>query len=127
MTNKAKVPSDEKYEAGKILFRAGEMAHQAYLIREGSVLVYKAVGETEIEVGKIHKGEVVGEMALIDRRYHKYNVKALEDTRVTPITPEIMTKKLDQADPLVRTLLYSALYRLSRTTEKRVKEAAEKS
>ena len=52
--------------ADEILLRDGEKGDFVYLVKMGTLKAYKNEGEKEVELGIIHPGEFVGEMAYIN-------------------------------------------------------------
>ena len=71
----------ETFPAGAIIFKEGDPGNSAYLIEEGSVEV--AVSSTQRS--RIGKGELFGEIALIDQQPRTATVRALENTVLIPI------------------------------------------
>lgn len=117
-----KATEDKIFPKGKIIIREGEKACSAYLIKHGLVRVYRTIRDKEIEVARIGSGEIFGEMALISRRHHSFNVEAVIETEATPISPEIITRKVKDADPMIRAILLSTLERLAKMGEKKIRE-----
>jgi CRP/FNR family transcriptional regulator len=73
---------EREYPAGATLMRQGETGVGLYIITAGSVRVttQSATGE-ERELGRLGRGEVLGEMALLDDLPRSATVTALEATR----------------------------------------------
>ncbi len=101
----------ETFPAGAIIFKEGDPGNSAYLIEEGSVEV--AVSSTQRS--RIGKGELFGEIALIDQQPRSATVRALEDTVLIPIPRKLVKELLDKTDPVVRHLLLTVLERFRNT------------
>ena len=68
---------DRRVKKGEVLFREGDLGHELYLIREGTVVVSKLVtGRVEQVLARIGAGEVFGEMSLFDEAPRSATVQA---------------------------------------------------
>jgi len=103
----------EIYVAGESIFEEGDPGDCAYIIEEGSVEVIVSSSQ----LTKIHKGELFGEIALVDQQPRTATVRAAESTVLIPIPRKLVRELLDKTDPVVRHLLLTILerYRSTRT------------
>ena len=101
----------EIYPAGEIIFREGDPGDSAYIIEEGSVEV--SVSSTQQRC--IGKGELFGEIALIDQQPRTATVRALENSVLIPIPRKLVKELLEKTDPVVRHLLLTILERYRST------------
>ena len=101
----------EIYPAGEIIFREGDPGDSAYLIEEGCIEV--CVSSTQQTC--IGKGELFGEIALIDQQPRTATVRALENTVLIPIPRQLVKELLEKTDPVVRHLLLTILERFRST------------
>ncbi len=101
----------EVFSAGQDIFRSGDAGDCAYLIEEGvvEILVVKQVGEHRIRL--IGKGELFGEISLIDYQPRTATVRAVERTVLVPIPRKLMEQLLEKSDPVLRHLLLVILER----------------
>jgi EAL domain-containing protein (putative c-di-GMP-specific phosphodiesterase class I) len=99
------------FSAGDIIFKEGDPGDSAYLIEEGSVEVI--VSSTQRT--RINKGELFGEIALIDQQPRTATVRALENTVLIPIPRQLVKERLEKTDPVVRHLLLTILERYRST------------
>jgi EAL domain-containing protein (putative c-di-GMP-specific phosphodiesterase class I) len=97
----------ESFAAGTIIFREGDPGNSAYIIEEGCV----EVGVSSTQQARIHKGELFGEIALIDQQPRTATVWAVENTILIPIPRELVEELLEKTDPVVRHLLLIILER----------------
>ena len=95
------------YRAGEIIFKEGDVGDCAYLIEEGRV----EVSVSNTQKSQIHKGELFGEIALIDQQPRTATVRALVDTTLIPIPRQLVKELLEKTDPVVRHLLLTILER----------------
>jgi EAL domain-containing protein (putative c-di-GMP-specific phosphodiesterase class I) len=101
----------EVYPAGEIIFKEGDPGNSAYLIEEGSV----EVGVSSTQQTRLGKGELFGEIALIDQQPRTATVRALENTVLIPIPRQLVKELLEKTDPVVRHLLLTILERYRST------------
>jgi EAL domain-containing protein (putative c-di-GMP-specific phosphodiesterase class I) len=101
----------ETYAAGSVIFSEGELGTSAYIIEEGSV----GVNVSRAQTARIGKGELFGEIALVDKLPRTATVHALEDTVLIPIARELVSELLEKTDPVVRHLLLVILERYRST------------
>ncbi|MBU0622093.1 MAG: EAL domain-containing protein [Gammaproteobacteria bacterium] len=101
----------EIYPAGETIFKEGDPGNTAYIIEEGSVEVIVSSTQTSL----IHKGELFGEIALIDQQPRTATVRAVENTVLIPIPRQLVKELLEKTDPVVRHLLLTILERYRST------------
>ncbi|MGA8863742.1 MAG: EAL domain-containing protein [Gallionella sp.] len=101
----------EVFSGGQEIFRSGDAGDCAYLIEEGvvEILVVKQGGEHRIRL--IGKGELFGEVSLIDYQPRTATVRAIERTVLVPIPRKLMEQLLEKTDPVLRHLLLVILER----------------
>jgi len=101
----------ETYPAGEIIFREGDSGDSAYLIEEGSV----EVSVSSTQNSRLGRGELFGEIALIDQQPRTATVRAIEKTTLIPIPRKLVKELLEKTDPVVRHLLLTILERYRAT------------
>lgn len=67
-------------------FRTGDEADAAYVLNEGVVAIERLWNEQPIVLGHLHRGDCVGEMALLDLMPRSASARAEEDCVATKIT-----------------------------------------
>ncbi len=93
------------YQAGAVIFKDGDVANDAYLIESGTVEVVRKSGNLEVVLARLTRGEIFGEMALIDGKPRMASVRAVDAVTCVLISQSEFRRKLDAADPLLRRLL----------------------
>jgi EAL domain-containing protein (putative c-di-GMP-specific phosphodiesterase class I)/CRP-like cAMP-binding protein len=101
----------EKFSAGQVIFRQGEIGDCAYVIEEGSVEVCAHLNGLERRVSLLDQGELIGEVALIDHQPRTATVRAVAETVLVPIRREFIEELLEKTDPVIRHLLRVILER----------------
>ena len=88
-----------------VLFKQGEAGDCAYVVESGRVLVYLEIDQKEVHIAQIKKGEIFGEMSLIDSLPRSASVKAVEDTVLNVVTKDQLIERFQDSDQLVQLLL----------------------
>jgi len=101
----------EIYTGGQMIFQDGDEGDCAYLIEEGVVEIFIMNQGKECNIGQMGRGEMFGEVSLIDYRQRTASVRAIERTVLVPITRELVEKLLERSDPILRHFLLIILDR----------------
>ena len=109
--------TSQTFAAGDIIVKKGDESTTAYLIDSGKVLIYLEEGDKVVDLATLGEDEIFGETALFTGAAYGANVKALEDTELTLITPEILAVKMKGCDPLLRSILQMLIERLDKTNK----------
>ncbi len=111
-------------EPGTRIFREGEPGDKAYLMISGMVEISKKVGENETAViAALGKGEIIGEMALIDDQPRAATARVMQHAKLMVISRDDMEARLARTDPVVRQLLKVFVNRLRAETRKSAERA----
>lgn len=98
---KGKLLERKVFYSGQKVFSEGDTGDRAYLIQDGSIEISK----NGMVLATLGKGELFGEMALIDDQPRMATAKAVGDAAVVIIGRDAFRDKLDKADPFIRGLL----------------------
>ena len=101
--------------AKQYLFREGDTPTGAYLIEEGRVQVLIACADGEKIIAVRGPGEIVGEMAIIDKGPRSASVKAIDNCVLLPVNAEQIANRMASADPVLRMVLSVILDRFRDT------------
>ncbi|MBM4362867.1 MAG: cyclic nucleotide-binding domain-containing protein, partial [Deltaproteobacteria bacterium] len=85
------------FEAGEVIVREGEGSDAAYIVREGTCEVYRAVAGERQFVRHLGPGEIFGETGLLTRGPRTASVAAVGPVRVLVITPAALDRELDRS------------------------------
>jgi CRP/FNR family cyclic AMP-dependent transcriptional regulator len=94
-----------KFTAGEILMTQGEIGGHAVVIEAGEVQILVAHDHIERLVALAGVGEIVGEMALIDREPRSATVRALTDGEGMVIPWEVFQSDFESSPTLIRNIL----------------------
>jgi len=101
-----------KFKKGATIIHEGTTGSHAYLILSGSVEVSKKVGEEKLVLSRLVKGNIFGEMSLVDEKPRSATIVALEDTEVRVITRDRFESMLEQNPRAVIPLLKQVFQRV---------------
>jgi hypothetical protein len=101
-----------KFKKGATIIHEGTTGSYAYLILSGSVEVSKKVGEENLVLSRLVKGNIFGEMSLVDDKPRSATIVALEDTEVRVITRDRFESMLEQNPRAVIPLLKQVFQRV---------------
>jgi CRP-like cAMP-binding protein len=96
----------------KVLFKQGENGDAAYIVVSGAVGLYREAQGRKIPLATVRKGELFGEMAVIDGRPRVATAFAPEDSKLTVIPIETMVDKMKKADPFIRAMIHMLMNNL---------------
>ena len=97
---------DKKFiPKGDAIFRDGDPGEAAYLIKSGTMGIFKTVEGEGIQLATMSDGELLGEMAIIDGFARMAHAIALEDSVVVTIPRAGIDAMLAEQNPLIKTLI----------------------
>ena len=105
------------FEMGEIILEPKMPCQGAFLIEAGSVEVYRMVGDRKIVVAILDKGEIFGEVAMVDNVPHVRYVRALEGTSCLMITNSQYRTLYDQTPAIMKLFLARLVRKLRKTTD----------
>jgi len=73
------------FDDGTYLFRQGEPGTEMFVVQAGEVEVTKRVGDREIRLGRLGRGDFLGEMSLLEGLPRDADARAVGPTRVLAI------------------------------------------
>jgi CRP-like cAMP-binding protein len=114
MTN---VKQPKTFEKGARIISAGEPATHAYLILKGRVRVFLEQDGKEISLAELEMGEIFGESSLFTDCEYGAHVEALEDCSLDIISKEDFQTKLDECDPLIKSMFALLVERQRKTNQ----------
>lgn len=95
--------SKKFFSRGDIIMRQGEKGLNAYIIETGKVeIIVKLEDGQERAVGTRGAGAMIGEMAIIDDAPRTATIKVIEDCVLLEITKDDFSRRLDNADPVLK-------------------------
>lgn len=111
------------FQPGELIFTAGEEGHHAYIIESGQVDIFLTTTGKDVSFKTLVKGDVFGEMAVIDASPRSASARALTETCCVVISSEQISDRIEASDPVVK-LLVSRLLDHIRSLNTGVSQAA---
>jgi signal transduction histidine kinase/predicted CoA-binding protein len=106
------IVDEVRLHGGEFLFHEGERGEHAYVIQEGQIEILKTSGGREVLLAVRQKGEVIGEMALLDAAPRFASVRARTDSSLLSISHAQLEHLLDTSPSAARAMLYTVTARL---------------
>ena len=97
-------PSDKMeraYPADCLLFAEGEPGDELYVIQEGSVKISKIMNNQEVVLAVLRKGDIFGEMALLENKPRTATAETLENCTVLAVNQANFTGLIKTSPELV--------------------------
>ncbi|MFP6710596.1 MAG: cyclic nucleotide-binding domain-containing protein [Rhodospirillales bacterium] len=91
--------------AGRFIFREGEVGDLAFIVTEGVVEISREVNGKKVLLGKVPKGGLFGEMALLNDEPRMASAFAYDNVKLLVISRVQMAKKMVDLDPFHRALI----------------------
>lgn len=104
--------NQKSFKKGEIIFREGDHASCAYIIDSGKVEIFVEKKNGKHVISNLSKGEIFGEMAIIDGSNRSASAVAVEDTELVLISKDQLIERIKQADPTVSFLVTILLNRV---------------
>jgi len=95
---------EQTYPGGILLFAEGEPGNELYIIQDGSVKISKVVNNQEILLGVLRKGDIFGEMALLEDKPRTASAEIVEDCTVLAVNRANFTELIKSSPELVARL-----------------------
>jgi CRP/FNR family cyclic AMP-dependent transcriptional regulator len=93
------------FPKGKVLFKQGDKGDAAYIVNSGAIGIYRESQGRKIPLATVRKGELFGEMAVIDGSPRMATAFTLEDSTLMVVSLDIMIDKMRRADPFIKALI----------------------
>jgi CRP-like cAMP-binding protein len=92
----AGICEERRYPAGSTVIQQGDTGDEMYVIEEGQVDILLVGYQSERPVVVLGKGQILGEMSLVDHGYRSATARATEPTKVQVIKQEEFTSLCEQ-------------------------------
>ena len=111
--------SHVEVKKGDLLFKEGDESLYMYFLKEGELKVTKKLSKQNlrIQVNEIGPGELVGELAFIDRKMRSATVKAVTDCKLIRINHETYKKIMKSDNKLLKILVNGLVNKVRKLSE----------
>ena len=90
---------------GTVLFSEGDVGDHAYLIHSGEIEIIVERGGRQLVLARRAAGEIIGEMALLDRGTRSASAHVSEAAQVVAITKRQIEQRIAETDPILQMCL----------------------
>lgn len=104
MTMKTSLTIKNFYK-GKIIFHEGQESKIAYMIKSGSVNVFKNIDNKKTVLMTLYRGDILGEMALLSHKKRSTSAEAASYCELVPLTETLMNRFLEESPVTVRKIV----------------------
>ncbi len=112
-----------EFNKGQVIFREGQSAKHAYLIRTGKVAIYKEVDGRKVFVAFMVPGQILGEMAIITGEPRSASAEASEFCQLLVMDQKTLQNALNDTLPIIKALLNQLIGRIKDTDKKNPPQA----
>lgn len=102
------------YNAGEVIYSIDETSKNVFLIHSGEVKIETRFG---LIIGRLHEGEIFGEVGHIMSRPRTVTARAASKCIVKVIDEDTLKAKLQEADPICLALVRGLAMRISDANE----------
>ena len=78
------------FHKGHVVYREGQSSNEAYIIKQGSVSLYRVAANKRINLGTLRPGQIFGEMGVITEERRSATAEALEYTEVIVLDQNLL-------------------------------------
>jgi sigma-B regulation protein RsbU (phosphoserine phosphatase) len=126
LTQLAQDLTEQQLAAGTVLFNQGDPGHNCFVILSGALEVLTFVDGKELRLDIFKRGQVIGEMALIDRSPRSATVRAVETSRLLVLTERDFITLIGNAPELAMSMLRSGSARMRNTNQRMIADLERK-
>ena len=122
----ADIAQEKVYEAGKVVFLENEMGDVLYIIKKGSVQIYKVLGSGDSKtLAVLHEQAFFGEMSLLDDAPRSASARAMEDSTLLAIDKESFKEVVNEY-PEIAFEIFKVFSQRLREANKEIQSLSEK-
>jgi CRP-like cAMP-binding protein len=114
---------EAQFAAGETIYREGEHSNAVYVIQHGAVEVLRHADGEDIRLGLLGRGDVFGEMGVIQDKPRSTTMKAVDDVSVLRLSRTAFLSVFGDDNPLGLPLLRMLCERLDRADERLMKDS----
>ena len=101
----------QTFSAGDVIFHEGESGRCAYIIKRGRIEISTVGDDGKVVLGELSRGDLFGEMAIVDDSPRWATATALDDAVLIVITRDTFMRHLEETEPVVSMFLHAILVR----------------
>jgi CRP-like cAMP-binding protein len=107
-----------RFAKNDIVFEENQAGDCAFLIKKGTVTVYKTVKDKKLVLSTMKAGDIIGEMAVITGEARSASAVATSDAELLVINESVLQTALDDTLPFIKVLVQQILDRFQSMNDK---------
>ncbi len=108
--------AQEKYSEGEVIFKEGSFGEATYMILSGEVIISVTVRGSRIKFGKLKRGDILGQISLVDKQARSATAVAVGDVELGIIDKDFLENEINKTSRDFRLILNAMSDRLRETT-----------
>lgn len=92
-------------KTNEILFNEGDFPDNMYIVRNGQISIFNSKEGAENQLAVVGPGELIGELALFDKRNRSASAKALSDSSVVILPYNQLEKQMETLPEWVKIIM----------------------
>lgn len=93
------------YPAGTVIFEEGDVGDFLYVVHSGRVEIFQNRPEGKIIIGTVGKGQLFGEMALVDGEPRMASARTMQDCELMLVSGTSFRGHMNEATPFIRAVM----------------------
>lgn len=107
-----------KLKRGETLFAEGDNSTAMFLLKSGTIRVFKKKGNNFIEIDTVRSGQIIGELAFLDGLPRSASCEAIQDCELIEISGATFTDTMSRIPEWLKALLKTIVTRLRASSNK---------
>ncbi|WP_147819882.1 Crp/Fnr family transcriptional regulator [Salidesulfovibrio onnuriiensis] len=125
MTSKQNVQNVKTFFKDQVIFKEGQQAGYAYMVKKGTVTLYRTVDNRKIVLDQVGKGEIFGEMGALTGLPRSTSAEASEFCELMVLTENIIQSLLEKCPKTIQHLTRLLIEKLRKKTRLDASRAGE--
>jgi len=107
-----------RFAKNEIIFEENQEGDCAFLIKKGTVAVYKTINKENIILSEMTAGDIIGEMAVITGEARSASAVTTSDCELLVINESVLQNALEESLPFIKALVKQLLDRFQTMNQK---------
>jgi CRP-like cAMP-binding protein len=113
------------FSPNTLIFDEGDPGDYTYMVVKGAVAIQRTRDDVPQALAVLKKGDIFGEMALLDDNPRMAAALAIEDTDVLAMSRDEFYGRLESVDPVLKSIITFMISRVRRMTDEFMKQKSE--
>ena len=106
------------FHKGQTIFKEGQQANTAYLVKSGTVTIKKKIENKQVTLAHIKAGHIFGEMGIISGEPRNATALAEDYCELVVIDNKVLNKSLLESSKIIQAITKTLIQRLQSTSQK---------